>query len=59
MKYLGSDWWFIYLVALLFVGFLIIGGIQLHDAIDCSNKGGLYLTGKGIWPVCLNVETIK
>lgn len=42
----------------VFILALIIGGIQLRDAIECGNKGGLYLTGKGIWPVCVKAEVL-
>jgi hypothetical protein len=50
--------WFFVLVAVIFVGALIIGGIQLRDAIECGNKGGVYVTAKGMWPVCLKVDTL-
>lgn len=50
--------WFYFLWGAVVLFALICGGIQLHDAIECGNKGGLYLTGKGIWPVCVKADVL-
>jgi hypothetical protein len=58
-RYKSRDNWFIVLVIAIFTIVFVSGGIQLHDAIECGNKGGLYVTAKGMWPACLDVEVIK
>ena len=27
-------------------------------AMECADKGGVYITGKSIWPVCLKAEVL-
>lgn len=51
--------WFIAMVAAIFLFAIIVGGITIKDSIECGNKGGLYLTGKSMFPVCLKAEVIK
>lgn len=58
MKQRTQDNFFFLWLGLFVVLTLVVGGIQLRDATECGNKGGLYLTGKGIWPVCVKAETL-
>lgn len=45
-------------VALFLIAVIAFGSIQLHDSIECANKGGVYVTAKGMWPACLAVKTL-
>jgi hypothetical protein len=42
------------IIALLAVLLLVLAAsIQIHDAIECGNRGGTYITGKATWPTCV------
>lgn len=49
-------WWFIALLVVIMVGSLTF---TITEANKCADKGGVYITGKGMWPACLKgVEAI-
>lgn len=40
------------------VGAIIFGIANIGWAMECADKGGVYITGKSIWPVCLKAEVL-
>ena len=49
---------FKWVIALMLIIVAVSGFWQLSEANKCADKGGLYLTGKGIMPVCVKAETL-
>lgn len=58
MRQRTKDNFFFLWLGLFIVLAVVVGGIQLRDAIECGNKGGLYVAAKGMWPACLDVKTL-
>ena len=56
---MNNDKWFSVAFVLMFVGALLTGAYFLSQAIECSGKGGVYVTPSGSLPVCLKAEVIK
>ena len=52
----GNKFWM--LIVAMFILVVVSGVWQITEAVKCADKGGVYLTGKSTWPVCLKVETL-
>jgi len=49
-----------FLWAIIFLAAIVAASLTftINEANKCADKGGVYITGKGIWPVCLKAETL-
>ena len=52
----GDGFWWV--IALMVVIVIVSGTWTLNEANKCAEKGGVYITGKSIYPVCLKAETL-
>lgn len=51
-----STFWVLVVAMLIIVGGSAVWTIT--EANKCADKGGVYITGKSVWPVCLKAETL-
>lgn len=51
-----GQYWIVAGLAIIILALSI--GFTIKGATECAAKGGVYLTGKNTWPVCLKGETL-
>lgn len=48
----------LFFIGLIFVATIGFGIANIFWAVECWDKGGAYITGNSMWPICVKAERL-